>query len=76
MTIWGGAGKITKALGKVGWGSFDFLKNTIVKEKEVNNMRTLEIFAKSGKQRAKSWVTLKQRMTIKNQNVHWTIAKQ
>jgi hypothetical protein len=37
----------------VGWGSFDFLKNTIVKEKEVNNMRTLEIFAKSGKQKSK-----------------------
>jgi len=42
-----------------------------VKEKEVNNIRTLEIFAKSGKQRAKSWVTLKQRMTIKMYVGQW-----
>jgi hypothetical protein len=33
-----------------------------VNEKEVNNMRILDIFAKSGKQRAISWVNVRQTM--------------
>jgi hypothetical protein len=56
---------LDKGLRRGGMGVLWFSKNTFVKEKEVNNMRTLDIFAKSGKQRAKSWVTLIRRMTIK-----------